>query len=124
MLDVLETAAREAGDVLLSFFRKELVIKAKSSHHSVVTDADIASQTLIKESLLAGAIKQGLTESQIGFIGEEEGMNTQAEYTFIIDPLDGTNNFASGLDIFGVTIALAVNREVTYGVLYLPTRHE
>lgn len=124
MIDILEQAAREAGDVLLKFFQKELVTQEKGSHHNLVTEADIASQNKIKDSLLAGATKLGLAEKDIGFIGEEQGMNSRAKYTFVIDPLDGTNNFSAGLDVFGITIALLEDEQITCGILYFPMKNE
>jgi myo-inositol-1(or 4)-monophosphatase len=55
----------------------------------------------------------------VGFLGEE-GLDEKGTYTFIIDPLDGTTNFISGLAYFSVSIACLKNEEILCGVTYNP----
>lgn len=124
MIDVLERAARAGGEVLRKYFQQEIEVRQKTSQHNIVTQADIEAQTVIHDTLLAGMIEAGYRKEEIGFIGEEEGVNHPAEYTFITDPLDGTNNFASGLDIFAVSIALIHEGQTQLGCVYDPIRDE
>lgn len=122
MNDILEQAARSAGDVVLSYFHKESQIRHKTTHQNIVTAADVASQELIKKIIVSELTKQGINETEIGFIGEENLEMKGTHHTFIIDPLDGTNNFASGLDYFCISIAHAVDGSIIDSVTYWPSR--
>ncbi len=119
MFDLLYRAALVGGDVLLGYFEKELTISEKGSHHNVVTIADITAQKTISDSLMKGMSDLGYDSSSVGFIGEEN-LHEEKEYTFILDPLDGTSNFTSGLDIFCVSIALYRNKAPLAGIIYFP----
>lgn len=120
MFDVLMKAAHAGGQVLLHYFEQELSLTQKGSHHNVVTIADITAQKKIQESLVDGFIKLGHPRESVGFIGEEN-LHEEKEYTFIIDPLDGTSNFTSGLDLFCVSIAVYRKRMPVAGLIYVPT---
>lgn len=121
MIEILKAAAYQGGKVLLTYFRREqLQIKNKSTHQNIVTDADIASQKVIVDSITRSMKKNGFKPAQIGFIGEEN-LYKDGEYIFVIDPLDGTSNFACGLEQFCINIAVFKAREIIAGVLYVPT---
>lgn len=119
MFDELYRAASVGGEVLLEYFNQEISISEKGSHHNVVTIADTTAQKKIHDSLLDSFAKSGYDKEKIGFIGEEN-LHDEKEFTFIIDPLDGTSNFTSGLDIFCVSIALYRNRQPLAGLIYYP----
>lgn len=119
MIDILQKTAREAGDILLRYFEKGFKTSYKGSHKNLLTEADLASQTYISESITTALTEKGIKKDQIGFIGEER-MNVAGTHKFIIDPLDGTNNFASGFEYFNVTIAYMKNGVVLSGVVYNP----
>jgi len=112
MLDILELAARAAGEIILSYFHKESHITRKTSHQNLVTEADTSSQAIIKKIITDSLEKRGMSENEIGFIGEENLKTVGTKHSFIIDPLDGTNNFASGLDYFCISIAHVVDGQV------------
>src|SRR5262245_42647225 len=99
MLDFAIDIARRAGLLLLSMFEGQRDIKLKSTFE-LVTDADHAS-----EALVVSAIGRQYPDHAI--VAEESG-GTAAEtgYTWLIDPLDGTNNYAHGLPVFSVSLAL------------------
>lgn len=122
MRTILEKAARASGDIVLSYFHKEAHIVRKTSHQNLVTAADTASQQQIKETITRALVAQGIPEQEIGFIGEEHLEQKGVKHTFIIDPLDGTNNFASGLDYFCISIAHVVEGVPTEAVIYWPSR--
>ncbi|MCX6732337.1 MAG: inositol monophosphatase [Candidatus Roizmanbacteria bacterium] len=122
MLTILEQSARAAGSVVLSYFHKESHITHKTSHQNIVTAADLASQELIKNTIISELAKKGIPESEIGFIGEEQLETKGTKHLFIIDPLDGTSNFASGLDYFCISIAHVENGALTNAVIYWPSR--
>ncbi len=120
MFDILQKAAIAGGKVLLHYFETELDLTEKTSQHDVVTIADITAQKAIQEILIAEMMKAGYKKEEIGFIGEEN-LQDEKKYTFIIDPLDGTSNFTSGLDWFAVSIGLFENRKPLAGIIYRPT---
>ncbi len=74
------------------------------------------------ENLLVEGLSKILPGS--GFITEEETENTNREYQWIIDPLDGTTNFIHGLPVYAISIALQKNNEIILGVVYEPNRDE
>jgi len=114
----LEPIAREAGALLMSYFDQHIKIEYKGDV-DLVTAADRASEKLIVERLQA-------KWPQHGIVGEEgTRRDTDAEYRWYVDPLDGTTNFAHGYPVFCVSIALArQDDQLEVGVLYDPTRDE
>ena len=122
MFTVLEKSARAAGIEVLSYFHKESHMHHKTSHRDLVTAADIASQTLIQTIVVDELGKLGVLESEIGFIGEEHLEKKGTKHSFIIDPLDGTNNFASGLDYFCISIAHAIDGIPMESMIYWPSK--
>jgi myo-inositol-1(or 4)-monophosphatase len=119
MIDILMKAAEEGGKILLKHYRSHLSITHKTTHHNIVTQADIEAQKIIVDTILQDMKKKGYEEKEIGFLGEED-LFKKGRYTFVIDPLDGTANFASGFEYFCVSIALFVDGKLTDGLNYLP----
>lgn len=122
MIDILKTAATKAGTILLNYYKKNLTLNYKTSHKDFYTIADVESQKIIKETITKSFLKKGINESELGFIGEEK-LNVEAtrKHLFVIDPLDGTTNFASGFDFFAVSIAYFHNGVLSAGLIYRPT---
>lgn len=122
MINVLKQAALEAGTILLNYYKKNLILNYKTSHKDFYTIADVESQKIIKETLVRLLAKKGIKESEIGFIGEEKlSVGNNKKHLFVIDPLDGTTNFASGFDFFAVSIAYFYSGVLTAGLVYQPT---
>ncbi len=122
MIDVLKTAAIEAGTILLSYYKKNLTLNYKTSHKDFYTIADVESQKIIKETITKLLVKKGIKESEIGFIGEENlHVDSKRKHLFIIDPLDGTTNFVSGFEFFSVSIGYFLDGVLTAGIVYQPT---
>ncbi len=124
MEHVLKEAAHVGGKILLSHFRHEHQIEYKFSHQDFCTQADIESQEAVKQSIIGQLTKMGISEAEIGFIGEENLDEASHKHLFIIDPLDGTTNFESGLDYFAVSIAYCLNGEILEGAIYRPTTND
>ncbi|OGF28022.1 hypothetical protein A2331_02845 [Candidatus Falkowbacteria bacterium RIFOXYB2_FULL_34_18] len=109
-------AAREAGDKLLWYFERlkkgDVISKAK---HDIVTPADLAS-----EKIILRAIKKNFPNHNI--LSEEGGQQKKknSEYLWVVDPLDGTTNFAMGNPLFSISIGLFKNNEPILGVIYVP----
>jgi len=122
MISLLDQSARAAGKMILSYFRVESHISRKTSHSDLVTIADVTSQNIIIETITKELVKRGISENEIGFIGEENLSTDYRTHMFVIDPLDGTNNFASGLDYFAVSIAYFYKGVPTDAVIYWPIR--
>ena len=122
MIEPLKKAAHEAGKILLSYFKKKLVITHKTTHHNIVTEADIAAQKVVIDSLTSSLVKKGIAQSDIGFIGEENVFK-KGKHLFVIDPLDGTNNFASRIPYFGVSIGYFHDGVLFASVIYHPTEN-
>ena len=107
--------ALQAGELALSMQRDGLrSIHAKSTPNDLVTEADLACETLIRDRLAA------LTPD-FGFWGEESDERPHDEYFWLVDPIDGTINFASGVPWFGINIALIHSEKTLFGLsLILP----
>jgi myo-inositol-1(or 4)-monophosphatase len=116
-LDVARKAALEAGDLLKGYLGKvgEVEYKAKNS---LVTEAD-----RVAEDLIIRLIKK--TYPAHGILAEESGIQRQgSNYLWIVDPLDGTTNFAHTYPFFSVSIALEIDGEVKIGLIYDPIKDE
>ena len=109
--------AREAGALLMGYFRKHVKVEYKGEA-DLVTIADRQSEILIRER-----IKKLWPSHDI--MGEEQGLvDTGSDYRWYVDPLDGTTNFAHGYPVFCVSIALEHKLRRVAGVIYDPTRDE
>lgn len=92
--------ANAAGDLVLQMRSDGLhQIRDKSSTIDLVTEADVASERLIQQQLQA-------LDPTIDFWGEESGRDVESELFWIVDPIDGTTNFANGVPFFAISIAL------------------
>ena len=110
---VAERACIEAGKVALKYFKGEFEVKHKGKI-DLVTNADVECEQRIKKIISA----EYPTHS---FLGEEEGQQGEkSEYTWIIDPIDGTTNFSHGLDYFCHSIGLVKNGKIICGSVYNP----
>ncbi len=116
--EILETALRVGGDVLLEHFGKKGKVVIKESISSVVTEADLASEKAIIEILDRAPVQYNIISEELGY------MDRESSYTWVVDPLDGTSNFAAGLPWFGVIIALFRESEPVQGGMYLPMEHQ
>ncbi len=119
MIDILKKAAYEAGVVALGYFRQKMELQYKDGHKQILTEADTASQKKIQEVIGESISKLGIDLSEVGFIGEEN-LDTKGEHLFVIDPIDGTTNFAAGIEFFAISIAYIREDQVRAGVVYVP----
>jgi myo-inositol-1(or 4)-monophosphatase len=111
-------AARIAGAILQEYARSGFHVEYKDTVN-LVTDADRRS-----EQAIVDAIRKSWPDHQI--LGEEQGMRsgTDATYRWVIDPLDGTTNFAHGFPAYCVSIGLEFRGRCILGVVLDPTRQE
>lgn len=112
-------AAHRGGAAIRKHFRQALEVTEKSMASDQQTQADLQS-----EHAIVGYLAQHCPDTTI-FAEESarEGDLTDAP-TFVIDPLDGTNNFVLGIPYFAVSIGLMVDREIVAGVIYHPILDE
>lgn len=111
--------AKAVGEIHLSYFRSNnLDIHTKSNVFDVVTRADKES-----EAFLIGEIGKVFPGHAI--LGEESGEHAgTSDYRWVLDPLDGTNNYSQGLPVYTVSIGLQYKQQTVLGVVYAPYLNE
>lgn len=118
MRSVLLEVIKSAGALVKAGFETEFEISHKDGINNLVTEIDKASETFIVD-----ALKTAFPDH--GFIGEEFGnSNEAADFKWVIDPIDGTVNFAHKVPLCCVSIALAYKEEVLLGAVYNPMMNE
>lgn len=124
MLDFTIQTARDAGRILIERFGRPLQISRKGDI-DIVTEADLAAERLIIERIRNHFPRHAVLAEESGASAPPSGDEQQSEYKWIIDPLDGTTNYAHGYPCFCVSIALERRGgEIMLGVVYDPTRDE
>ena len=116
-LEAALSAARRAGEVLRKGFGTEHNITYKGEV-DLLTEIDEEAEQMIREELLSTFPYYGMLAEEGGELAGEEDVR------WIVDPLDGTTNYAHGLPIFCVSIALERSGEVILGVVHDPVREE
>ena len=112
-------AAYQAGNFIQKGSRNLSSLKIeKKGHNDFVTELDKKSEEIIKK-----IIHQAYPEHNI--LGEESGyQNGNSEYTWIIDPIDGTTNFMHGYPHYSISIALKQHDKITHGIIFDPSRND
>ena len=112
---------KQAGAIVLSYFNTQLTRTEKVEHgvdNGFVTQADLASEKYLIETLHT-------LLPEAGFFAEESGKQGNiTDYCWVIDPLDGTTNFAHGLPYFCVSVALTYKNVPVFGMIYQPITDE
>jgi myo-inositol-1(or 4)-monophosphatase len=112
----VDELATVSGEAILPFFRTSLGVEDKGSAAGFdpVTAADRAAETAMRT-----LIKRSFPEH--GIVGEEYGNErTDAEFVWVLDPIDGTKSFIAGLPIWGSLIALTRNGTAVFGMMHQP----
>lgn len=111
--------AKEVGEIQCSYFRSgHLELETKSTVHDVVTKVDKLSESMLIERI-------GKCFPDHSVLGEESGKHdAHSDYLWVVDPLDGTNNYSQGLPVFCVSIGLQYRGETLLGVVYAPYLNE
>lgn len=131
-LQVAVDAARRAGQLQMERYERLERIVHKSEH-DVVTEVDELSEQLIigairdafpADSILAEESGHSAAHSEGGKRVDDQTADKSVGRVWVIDPLDGTINYANGIPLFCVAIGLAVNGKATLGVVYDPVRDE
>jgi myo-inositol-1(or 4)-monophosphatase len=111
-------AARAAGRLLRDELSGARRITYKGTPTNLVTEMDQRAEALILERLRGAFPEDAILAEELGAAGGRSGRR------WLVDPLDGTTNYAHGLPIFGVSIALEAARRLVLGVVYDPSRDE
>ncbi len=115
-LEVALEAAQNAANVMVDAYQTDIMAESKGDK-GIVTEFDTRAEQAIVETLLAN--------SAYSILGEESGLSDrQSEAIWVIDPIDGTTNFARGLPLFAVSIALMRGHDIVLGVIFNPTTNE
>ncbi len=117
-LDLLISAARSAGEIALSYSGKSAKRWDKPGDAGPVTEADLAVDAHLKETLTAARPDYGWLSEE----SEDSAARLSQEHVFIVDPIDGTRSFIEGSDIWAHSIALARDGQIVAAVVYLPAR--
>jgi myo-inositol-1(or 4)-monophosphatase len=120
LLNIAIRAARRAGDVITRYVGRvdTLTIRTKE-HNDFVSEVDKQAEDEIIQIIRAAYPDHAI-------LGEEGGVlkGQGDDYTWIIDPLDGTTNFLHGFPVFSVSIAIKFRGKLEHGVIYDPLRNE
>ena len=109
--------ARDAARVLMKYFGTATI--HEKSTQNLVTQADFESEKLVAEAIH----RRFPTHAMLGEEGEKSA-DLNGEHVWVVDPLDGTNNYAHGIPQFCVSIAYAQHGVAQVGVVYDPLRDE
>ena len=116
----VDSLATASGRAILPFFRSNIGAEDKggSGPFDPVTEADRAAETTMRRMIKAAFPAHGI-------IGEEFGEeNTDADYVWVLDPIDGTMSFISGLPVWGTLIGLTHHGRACYGMMHQPFTRE
>ena len=116
--DFATELAEASGRAITGMFRHpDLAVETKADE-SPVTEADRYAEALLRDRILARFPDHGI-------VGEEFGtVNGEAEYVWVLDPIDGTKSFVAGVPLFGTLIALLRGGEPILGVIHQPISGE
>lgn len=118
MLNIAVRAARRAGEIMLRQWNQLDALQiTDKGRHDYVTHVDLMAEEAIVEMIHDHYPEHAILAEERGAVGEHE-------YTWIIDPLDGTTNYLHGFPVFAVSIAVTKGNDLQYGVVYDPLRQE
>lgn len=113
MINQIIEIVREASKLM----KRDFEIEQKGNDSNYVTSADVNVQRFLNKNLT-----ELLPES--AFVGEEEDELSEGEYTWVVDPIDGTSNFIRDIGASAISVGLLKNGEPYIGVVYQPYRDE
>ena len=116
-LNIALEAARDAARIILEGFEKSVESRVKGDAKGLVTETDIKAEKVILDILSS--------KSNYGIISEESGLLEKGSGPkWVVDPLDGTNNFARSIPLFAVSIGLMDGNESLLGVIIDPVNNK
>jgi histidinol-phosphatase len=115
-LSFAHEVADAAAEIAVPIFRGDLEVRLKPDN-TPVTEADVRVEEMVRR-----AVAERFPSDAV--LGEEGGMDREAERTWIVDPIDGTKNFAAGIQVWGTLLALRIGEELFLGVVSAPALGE
>lgn len=119
-LELLQRAAKAAGERTMEFFRKEPDVWWKNEGRSPVSAADIAANDILKQMLLTARPNYGWLSEET----DDDPARLSCETLFVIDPIDGTRAFIAGKELWCVSAAVVHRGRPVAGVLFAPALEE
>lgn len=116
--EVLLEATHEAGKIILSYFHGKFKVESKGTINNLVTEVDELSERRIIDVIHSYFPGHSIISEEIGEIKQD------SPYSWIIDPIDGTVNFAHGIPICCVSIAVKRDNDILVGAVYNPMMNE
>ena len=114
LINISIKVIRQAGQIAKDKFDHFVELRMKDEFGDVVTEVDHMAEEIIIRQIRAAFPSHQIHSEEAGIIGSE------GDWLWLIDPLDGTNNFTIGLPVFAVSITLTYRREPVLGVVYEP----
>ena len=115
MIEKLIEIVKEAASLMVA---RDFEVTQKDGYANIVTSSDLAVQNFLCQKL-------SILLPNSGFLCEEDDINDLSqEYTWIIDPIDGTANYARGMDHCCISVGLKHNGKIVAGVVYIPHTNE
>lgn len=118
-LELLERAARHAGQIALGFWRSDMRSWDKDGDAGPVSEADLAVNDMLRDTLTAARPDYGWLSEE----SEADPSRLDARHCFIVDPIDGTRAFIAGQEGFSHSLAVTDGDRVTAAVVHLPARN-
>lgn len=119
---VMLEAADEAAKILIEYFDTDFEIGRKKFYNDLVTEVDKKSEAKIIEVIHSHFPSHNVLGEEGGFAAGE--LEKKSDCVWIIDPIDGTVNYAHSVPIFCISIALEIKGEVSLGIVYNPISKE
>lgn len=117
-LDLLMSAAQRAGDIALDFVKRGFDVEEKPDGAGPVTEADLAVDRFLKETLLSARPEYGWLSEE----SDDDLTRMDRKMCFVVDPIDGTRSFVNGDDSWAHSLAVVQDGQVCAGVVFLPKR--
>lgn len=117
-INIATKAVREASKIMLRYYDQlDTLEVSEKSRNDFVTQVDKVAEEIIVEVIRASYPNHSI-------IGEEGTQISNGEFVWVVDPLDGTNNFIHGFPHFCISLAVKKGAEIIIGVIYDPIRQE
>jgi histidinol phosphatase-like enzyme (inositol monophosphatase family) len=117
-LELALAAGKDAGRLTLQYFQQQNYEVERKSDASPVTIADRSAEQLLRDRIAAGFPRDGV-------LGEEFGrQDGSSGYTWILDPIDGTKSFISGVPLYGTLVGVEHEGRCLLGLVFMPALNE
>jgi myo-inositol-1(or 4)-monophosphatase len=115
---VLSDAVDESAKILVENLGRDFEIGRKKHYNDLVTEVDRKSEAKIVEIIHSSFPEHNILSEEMG------DMKLDSDYVWIVDPIDGTVNYAHSIPIFCISIALEIKKEIKLGLIYNPISGE